>query len=571
MTFNELTFKAEWTLLKEVLNKKYSIPDYQRDYSWEKKNIDDFLFDLFESSGRWISHFIWSVVFFWKRTDEIVDVIDGQQRLITITLFLSSIKNISNDLLKWKITDNEKDSINSILVRTNYSLIRSSRTWEDQVVKINRPTNVFLLDIINWKNNIIPSKNEEKTINNNYNLIYKKIVEKLNDFKKIELKIKELNSYLDAIEWISIIPIFVDSDIEAYTIFEVLNDRWLSLTVADLLKNLLFKKATWWDKDIIKKVWEQIQVRMEDNKIDISQFIRHYWLSDIWFVRQKDLYDELKWVIKWYTSEQVKDFWNKLLNNSNYYRINYEPNIWDFSTLWWDWKKIYQSLFNIKKFRVKQLYPLILSLYRCFTNWYITKDKLHKIFKDLEHVTFIFIRSDLSPSLIEGLYSDYAIKISKYNNYSDIKKAITELNNELKIKLKEVNLDIIFDNIKYDLEKSWSNKIINYVLQEIENDWNYEYLLLDNTIEHIYPKDENKNIDKLSYETRNKLWNLTLLTDDDNNKLWNEDDFDKKKMIYKNSKLNITNSLSKNIFWTEKEINIRHADLKNKFLKIFKI
>jgi len=35
-----------------VLDKKYSIPDYQRDYSWKKKNIDDFLFDIFESSER---------------------------------------------------------------------------------------------------------------------------------------------------------------------------------------------------------------------------------------------------------------------------------------------------------------------------------------------------------------------------------------------------------------------------------------------------------------------------------------------------------------------------------------
>jgi len=115
----------------------------------------------------------------------------------------------------------------------------------------------------------------------------------------------------------------------------------------------------------------------------------------------------------------------------------------------------------------------------------------------LEHITFIFIRSDLSPSLIEGLYSEYSIKISKLEKYSDIKKVITELKNELKSKLKEVNLDMIFDNIVYDLERSSSNKMINYILQEIELNGLSEILLLDNTIEHIYPKDVGKNIENL--------------------------------------------------------------------------
>lgn len=571
MWFNELTFKAEWTLLKEVLDKKYSIPDYQRDYSWKKKNIDDFLFDIFESSERWISHFIWSIVLFWKKTDDVLEVIDWQQRLITITLFLSSIKNILNSFLKSKIKDDEKKKIEPLLTRINYSLIRNSRTWEEQVIKINRPTNTFLLDIIEWTFKLTSSKNEENNMINNYKLINKKILEKLDNFKNINLKIKELDLYLDSIEWVSIIPIFVDNDVEAYTIFEVLNDRGLSLTVADLLKNLLFKKATWWDKEIIKKIWEQIQVRMEDNKIDISQFIRHYWLSEIWFIRQKDLYDELKEVIKWYTTEQVKDFWNKLLINSNYYRINYEPNLWDFNLLWWEWKKIFYTLTNIKKFRVKQLYPLLLWLYRQYINWNLNIENLHKVFKFLEHITFIFIRSDLSPSLIEGLYSEYSIKISKLEKYSDIKKVITELKNELKSKLKEVNLDMIFDNIVYDLERSSSNKMINYILQEIELNGLSEILLLDNTIEHIYPKDVGKNIENLWSQMINKIWNLTLLTDDDNNKLWNEDDFTKKKKIYKQSKLKITNWLAVHTNWWKLKIEERHLELKKDFIKIFSI
>ena len=67
------------------------------------------------------------------------------------------------------------------------------------------------------------------------------------------------------------------------------------------------------------------------------------------------------------------------------------------------------------------------------------------------------------------------------------------------------------------------------------------------------------------------MWNLTLLTSDDNESLWSEKDFIKKKEIYKESRIQLTSWLNElNFFWL-KELKERHLKLFNSFEKIWKI
>lgn len=234
-------------------------------------------------------------------------------------------------------------------------------------------------------------------------------------------------------------------------------------------------------------------------------------------------------------------------------------------------KKVYRVLDNIKKFRVKQIYPILLILFKKYKDWVINIEKLNKFYEELEKITFLFIVSDFSPSIIEWIYSDYSIKISTLDLYIDIKKNFTELKRKLHDKLQALDFDWIFDNIIYNpYNNSW-NKIINYILQKIELNWDSENLILDSSIEHIYPKDPEQNDDWLEELDINKIWNLTLLTSDENSKLWNEVDFDIKKTIYSKSSLKITNSLKNYDGWDIDSINDRHTKLKEHFLSIFKI
>jgi len=84
--------------LVDIFEKKYiyEIPDYQRPYSWTKDEIDDLFNDLINSINSNSSHYFGAFVFNTERRDKekIIEVIDGQQRLTTVCIFLYVIRSI---------------------------------------------------------------------------------------------------------------------------------------------------------------------------------------------------------------------------------------------------------------------------------------------------------------------------------------------------------------------------------------------------------------------------------------------------------------------------------------------
>ena len=69
----------------------YKIPRFQRPYSWERENVEDFWNDVFVNSGP--DYFIGSMVVFKPKGSDTAFVVDGQQRLTTITMLLAAIRN----------------------------------------------------------------------------------------------------------------------------------------------------------------------------------------------------------------------------------------------------------------------------------------------------------------------------------------------------------------------------------------------------------------------------------------------------------------------------------------------
>ena len=97
---------------------------------------------------------------------------------------------------------------------------------------------------------------------------------------------------------LKIIWIRIDSDDDAYSIFEIVNARGADLTAADLIKNYLFKEIPKNNEGIddAKDKWQIIENNIENDQgsITLSKFIRYYWLSKFSFVQEKRLYKEIK-------------------------------------------------------------------------------------------------------------------------------------------------------------------------------------------------------------------------------------------------------------------------------------
>jgi hypothetical protein len=89
----------------------------------------------------------------------------------------------------------------------------------------------------------------------------------------------------------------VDSERDAFQIFETLNDRGLRLSVPDLLLNYLMREAQDKDRPAIREYWNQMLERM-GTKIDTKIFIRHMWVSKYGDLKKTDLFTALKDLIK---------------------------------------------------------------------------------------------------------------------------------------------------------------------------------------------------------------------------------------------------------------------------------
>ena len=262
--------QAEARKLYDLLNtKKYVVDYFQREYKWELKHIEQLVIDL-EASFRsnyeeghtiddvmnYNSYYLGPVVICKK--DSILSIVDGQQRLTSITLLLIYLNNLQKDV-------EDPEEIENLI----YSKKGSRRTYNIEV-----PDRTRILDLLfNGREEDFDSENEKDES-------VKNMFERYLDIKSIfpdELKGERLALFID---WIKDKVVFVEilafSDENAYTIFETMNDRGLNLTPTEMLKGFLITHIKDADKiNEINNIWKE----------KISHF--HYYSSqeDLEFFR----------------------------------------------------------------------------------------------------------------------------------------------------------------------------------------------------------------------------------------------------------------------------------------------
>ena len=151
MSIQDYAIKGEAFYLKDVFSSmfQYSIPDYQRPYSWEEEHIKQLFDDLYEFYQRKTdeSYFLGSIVVIKKDHQPQADVVDGQQRLITLSLLLHGLgseKNLLNQPLTHSISKN--NVINNYNFIKNYS-ISHKKAFKKYILKICEMVYVELDDL----------------------------------------------------------------------------------------------------------------------------------------------------------------------------------------------------------------------------------------------------------------------------------------------------------------------------------------------------------------------------------------------------------------------------------------
>ncbi|EGT5618082.1 DUF262 domain-containing protein [Clostridium perfringens] len=552
MGMKNFSFRSIGSYLQENI---YYIPDYQREYSWEKDSeVDDFWNDL-ESviKENREQHFFGQIVIHNSIEEGKNYIIDGQQRTSTSVIFLSVLnqlfENLYNDF-NYKSARNRSEDIRLKYIGRWSEEENELRLHLGKIDKEYFMKNIQIGSPIEGKSDL----KSHTRIREAYEYFMDKLMKKLDSLDNIDEKYKVINKYYSKfIEVFKVMYVETDDINEAFIIFETLNARGKDLETADLLKNHLFRVS---GKSIeqVKNDW-QIMIDNLD-RIDATKYIRHYWNSREEFVREKDLYKRIREKIK--TPKKCEELIENLLELSEVYRALINAN----DETYFVNSELNSTLSNLKTIKASSFYPIILSM----KNMKFSEEEIGRVAKAIESLV---VRNCVIAGKVANKYEVIFAKIA----HGIYEKEYTEI--------KEI-IDIIKNNTINDEEflssfnafNSKSKPVIRFILKNINNFIDKETEIINDNkkvhIEHIMPieKGEWKISDELHQEYLWRLGNLTLLGKE-YNRINSNKEFDEKKEMYNKSSILISKDITNYSKWDIDEIKNRQERLAVIALKIW--
>ncbi len=553
--------------LQEILGngKIYKIPTFQRDYSWKEENWDDLWQDFLFLEENENPHYMGTIVLqTQEENDDLFLVVDGQQRLTTLSIVIISIIKVLKDLVEKGIeVENNEQRIEKIQNMFIGEKSLSDLHYKSKIT-LNKNNNLFFQDrILIFKEpvNYHKLRDSEKLLFDAYKYFYSKIREKFKNDDGAQLGLF-LEKYLA--KKLIFIQITVDDDLSAYTVFETLNARGVDLTTTDLLKNYLFSIASNGSSEIniLEERWKNIvdSVGLKT----FPTFLRYYLNAKQNLVRKEQLFKNIKKNIT--SAEDVFDLLDVLEGKANLFNALKNPED-DFWNEYSDKIKIQKYLRELKLFGVSQFIPLLFSVH----------EKLPDIFADiLRVITVVSFRYNIigrkNPNNMERVYNEVAQKIFKKNI---VKKS------EIIESLKSIYIsDEDFRNIFKTKELTTggrNKKLVKYILTKIENhisNSDHDFNDANFTIEHILPENFPKIWDEEFENNANKfvyrIGNYTLL-EDKKNKLCGTQIFMDKKEIYESSRYKLTKDFLSYSEWNISNLNSFQDKLAKQAISIWSL
>jgi uncharacterized protein with ParB-like and HNH nuclease domain len=306
----------------------YVVPDYQREYVWKEKQVNQLLEDINEQLDASESEYFIGTVLVSPQSDEEehFDVIDGQQRLTTSFLILCALRvlfkgypqatTIQNVLIS-SYTDKQGEDITQLKLDPRYE---SANEVIEKIVHVNGTPQQVRAAMRSARTSIHGSVEH---ILNAYEIIYRFLSENYENYDQL----KEYWGHLAN----NVVFIQISSDVSsALKIFETINERGIGLNPMDLLKNLLFAQVTPQEFSKLKVKWKKITDPLEKHKEKPLRFLRYFLEANYCIenerkdavVRKEEIYD---WFSKKENAnltgyqEAPFEFVRKITHNVNYY------------------------------------------------------------------------------------------------------------------------------------------------------------------------------------------------------------------------------------------------------------
>lgn len=564
-------------------HKEYVIPNYQRAYSWTSVQAEALFDDILDAFiNDYEEYFLGSIITIENRHNKF-DIVDGQQRLITLSIFFLSLRNFIN--MKFS-SQNIDDIKNKIIERITNRSMRN----ENHIPKINVRTydqhfyNSLIINgynALNYEDDNIPDS--QKKMFKNYSVFYDKL-------EHLEFSLDRfIHLYEYIINNISMVMINTNNVESSFRIFDVLNSRGLALTTIDLLKSKIFEKVFLHCRERTKELEEKWALL--ENKIGLDNMNGFYITHCLSKMTRNTL-----------LFSNAVDNYEKRLDDTTYYKhnpllmvedlIRSANNYYDFFNKDAFCHTITQSL-HIMSYITKSTrktsknspyniwVPPLLALKNRMDELNDPSDINMEKFKDfLKIYELFYMHMSLLKYNKAQIQNSYGNLIGYINNLEDFDKIKKELLSLLKNKDVEEVLKKDFKTNTPSVSQVLKGLLLKLNFQGSDE----KYILLDLsniTLEHILPQKINNNYWRERYTERdhsvwvNKLGNFVLINKSKNSSAQNSH-FTNKKEVYKNQTNSIfplTRQILENSDWSLTDINKRHImmlDLCKKYLLQFK-
>ncbi|MCQ2979556.1 MAG: DUF262 domain-containing protein [Clostridia bacterium] len=517
----KLGMQSQTIKINELLlsNHCYVIPRYQREFSWDKSNIIKLIDDLEKNTKlkngkiKPVPYFIGITILEGEFNDETyeLNVIDGQQRLTTITMILCCLRNIFDELQD----ETYKKKCVSLIFNTHKGH-KNKKIFDTQ-----NKTHYFPFNIQANEPRDNPESSEENCLFEGYNAIKSKLSSETikNDFRKIHRI--ETTSYLDLLHafYDQLINSYVilawnTSAIDSNSFFNSMNSKSVPLSPVDNIKSSVFNLIDDVDPvDIAQDYWDKIHKNLAYNGeyCDFGNFLRQYWSSHYIRTSYNALYKRYLKTIT--TKEQAKKF----LEDVNTFSEAYSCIVWNTKIGSKNAEKqIKEHLhYIIDDFKLALPRGFLATCYSLYAKNIIGSSILAKITDFLEMYHFIY-GSVLSKrtNKLDPKYSEYSIKLNKATTKEEANKYLTEFAKSLMSLINENDETIKNSFLKLNTLKKNSDSYLacRYFVYKMENILSGNKINVSGgSVEHVF----NKSVD----EENHYIWNLCCLEENKNSEI----------------------------------------------------
>lgn len=564
---------------------RYIIPPYQREYSWQREQWDELFDDIQDNDA---GYFLGSTICILSDDNaankyQEVHVVDGQQRLTTLSLLLLAIYEklkslISSAEIKDWLHDN--DTLLEIWVGfKKYFLYNKESRLVPSIQNTNKDDYTYLVNniVTENKNTEKPSHFNNRRIAKAFNHFHNKLENLLSSQNKLE-QTKFLFDFHEKIANALVVRIDTQDTTSAFILFESINNRGTSLLPMDLIKNSIIGRLSD-NPEQTNQTWQKIINNIKDSTAQIS-YLRHFYQAfrheGILFSKTKgtDKITKTK-LIPVYTDavrEKPDSILQELTKKSDIYKNFVSPEQIEASS---EFEKYKNKLIDLDKLSIIPSYTLLLYLFSRYPkqNFSNLLNYLEKWFI-VRHLTNIPMANKLDGIFISLVKEQQ----TEYNENLLIEHLDKELPPKERITADLQNKDIYEDN----------TNLVRYLLVYLEQMRRTKENRTDFwqerskkkpiwSVEHIYPQHPKKG----EWADNCQPWlhalgNLTLTAYNSNlsNKSFSEKAFvldkDNKDIGLKSGNVKINDYLRDKEEWTAEHIQERQAELIDQFIQSLK-